>query len=486
MLIGREKERTDLEELIASDKSEFVAVYGRRRIGKTFLIREVCRYQFAFEHTGLKNMVAGADGQDVPVKDAMRKQLVEFAVSLRRYGRIKKAVPKDWFAAFHLLEELLSSKPEGRKVVFLDECPWMDTPRSDFLAALDHFWNGWCTMRRDIVLIICGSAASWVVNRIDDDVGGLHNRLSRHVYLRPFTLHECEEFVRVKGVVMSRMQLLECFMILGGVPYYWDLLRRDQGMAQNVDALLFAEGAELRREYDHLYMSLFRNPEPYVAVIRALSCRKCGLKREEIVRTAGIPSNGKLTEMLKVLEQCDFIRAYAAPGKGKHDRVFQLIDNFTLFYFRFIEGRENPPPDFWRTFSGTQEACVWRGLAFERVALQHIAQIKRKLGISGVITRQYAWRHFADDEGDAGAQIDLVIERNDAVTNLCEMKCTAEPFEITDGYDARLRARRETFLSETGTRNAVHLTIVSASGLKRNANAFDIQSVVTLDDLFVP
>jgi len=485
MLIGRERERADLEELIASDKSEFVAVYGRRRIGKTFLIREVCRYQFAFEHTGLKNTTIGADGQDVPVRDAMRRQLVEFAVSLRRYGRIKKTIPKDWFAAFHLLEELLSSKPEGRKVVFLDECPWMDTPRSDFLAALDHFWNGWCTMRNDIVLIICGSAASWVVNRIDDDVGGLHNRLSRHVYLRPFTLHECEEFVRVKGVVMSRMQLLECFMILGGVPYYWDLLRRDQGMVQNVDALLFAEGAELRREYDHLYTSLFRNPEPYVAVIRALSRRKCGLRREEIVRAAGVPSNGKLTEMLEVLEQCDFIRAYAAPGKGKHDRVFQLIDNFTLFYFRFIEGRENPPPDFWRTFSGTQEACVWRGLAFERVALQHIAQIKRKLGISGVITRQYAWRHFADGDGDAGAQVDLVIERNDAVTNLCEMKCTAEPFEITDEYDTRLKARRETFLSETGTRNAVHLTLVSANGLKRNANAFDIQSVVTLDDLFV-
>ena len=485
MMIGRERERADLECLMASDKSEFVAVYGRRRIGKTFLIRETCRYKFAFEHTGLKNTIPDGDGREIPVADAMKRQLAEFAVSLRRYGRVKKAVPRDWFAAFHMLEDLLSEKPEGRKVVFLDECPWMDTPRSDFLSALDHFWNGWCTMRTDIVLVICGSAASWVMNKIDDDVGGLHNRLSRHIYLRPFTLHECEEFVRVKGVVMNRMQLLECFMIFGGVPYYWDLLRRDLGMSQNIDLLLFAPGAELRREYGHLYASLFRNPDPYVAIVRALSRKKCGMTREEVIRFAGVPGNGRLTEMLKVLEQCDFIRSYSVPEKASHDRVFQLIDNFTLFYFRFIDGESNSSADYWRTFSGTQEARIWRGLAFERVALLHVEQIKRKLGISGVITRQYAWRHRAEGEQDEGTQIDLVIERNDAVTNLCEMKCTSEPFEISDAYDAKLRGRRETFLSETRTKNAVHLTLVSANGLKPNANAFDIQSVVTLDDLFI-
>ena len=484
MIIGRERERADLENLMVSDKSEFVAVYGRRRIGKTFLIRETCRYQFAFEHTGLKNTLSDENGHDVAVKDATKRQLSEFAVSLRRHGRVKKSVPKDWFAAFHLLEDLLEEKPEGRKIVFLDECPWMDTPRSDFLAALDHFWNGWCTMRKDILLIICGSAASWVLNKIDNDVGGLHNRLSRHIYLRPFSLHECEEFARAKGVVMNRMQLLECYMILGGVPYYWDLLHSDLGMAQNVDALLFAPGAELRREYGHLYASLFRNPDPYVAIIRALSRKKCGMTRDEVIRQSGVPGNGKLTEMLKVLEQCDFIRAYSVPGNRKKDRVFQLVDNFTLFYFRFIEGEDHPPADYWRTFSATQEASVWRGLAFERVALLHVDQIKRKLGISGVITRQYAWRRRTSDEGDEGAQIDLVIERNDAVTNLCEMKCTSEPFEISDAYDTKLRGRREAFLSETGTKNAVHLTIVSANGLKRNANAFDVQSVVTLDDLF--
>ena len=482
-MIGRERERQDLESLIASDKSEFVAVYGRRRVGKTFLIRETCRYQFAFEHTGLKNTYTDANGEDFPVKDAMKKQLAEFAASLRRYGRKGKRIPKDWFEAFHLLEDLLGEQRAGRKIVFIDECPWMDTPRSDFLAALDHFWNGWCTMRKDIVLIICGSAASWVLDKIDEDVGGLHNRLSRHIYLRPFCLRECEEFVRVKGVVLNRRQLLEGYMIFGGIPYYWDLLRRDMGLVQNIDALLFSPGGELRKEYTHLYASLFRNPVPFVAIIRALSRKKCGMTREEIVRWADVPANGRLSEMLKILEQCDFIRVYSVPNKVKQDRVYQLIDNFTLFYFRFMEDRGNASADYWSVFSGTQEASVWRGLAFERVALQHIDQIKKRLGISGVITRQYAWRCCAAG-GEEGAQIDLVIERNDAITNLCEIKCTDEPFEISDAYDLRLRGRRERFLSETKTTDAVHLTFISTAGLKANANAFDVQSVVTLDDLF--
>ena len=483
MMIGREREQQDLESLIASEKSEFVAVYGRRRVGKTFLIRETCRYQFTFEHTGLKNTYSDVNGDEVPVKDATKKQLAEFAVSLRRYGRTGKRKPKDWFEAFHLLEDLLSGKGDGRKIVFIDECPWMDTPRSDFLAALDHFWNGWCTMRKDIVLIICGSAASWVLDKIDEDVGGLHNRLSRHIYLRPFSLRECEEFVRVKGVVLNRRQLLEGYMIFGGIPYYWDLLRRDMGLVQNIDALLFAPGGELRNEYAHLYASLFRNPAPFVSIIRALSRKKCGMTREEIVRWADVPANGRLSEMLKILEQCDFIRVYSVPNKVKQDRVYQLIDNFTLFYFRFMEDKGNASSDYWSVFSGTQEASVWRGLAFERVALQHVDQIKKRLGISGVITRQYAWRCRAAGAED-GAQIDLVIERNDAITNLCEIKCTDEPFEISDAYDLRLRGRRERFLSETKTTDAVHLTFISASGLKANANAFDIQSVVTLDDLF--
>ncbi|MBQ6103759.1 MAG: ATP-binding protein [Kiritimatiellae bacterium] len=475
MLIGRENELETLRSVLDSDKSEFVAVYGRRRVGKTFLIREAYDYRFAFEHSGVK----GA---------SMKVQLREFGEKLRKCGRKGKKAPADWFEAFRWLGELLESRNEpGKMVVFLDECPWMDTPKSGFAGALDHFWNGWATMRKDVVLIVCGSAASWVASKIDEDTGGLHNRLTRHVYLRPFTLHECDLLAKSRGIVMNRAQTLECYMVFGGIPYYWELLRRDQGLAQNVDRILFAPRGDLHDEFDHLYTALFRRPEPYLRIIRALGGRRSGLTRDELIAASGLTGNGKLTRMLRELEQCDFIRSYSVPGKGKgrHGALYQLMDNFTLFYFRFLDGVREPAPDFWTASEGSQAVRTWCGLAFERVALQHVAQIKRKLGISGVATRTYEWR-YAPEDGDsgAGAQIDLVIDRADRVTNLCEMKCTAAPFEITDDYDRRLRQKRETYREKTGTRNAIHLTMVSAGGVRRNANWNDIQSEVTLDDLF--
>ena len=484
MLIGRENEKMELETAIDSDKSEFVAVYGRRRVGKTFLIREVCNYSFSFEHTGVKSVRSEEEGDGRKSRcDGMKYQLEAFAASLRRYGFNRRRNPRNWREAFLFLSEVLEKKPTGRKIVFLDECPWMDTPRSDFLPALDHFWNGWCTMRKDVVLIICGSAASWVVGQIDGDVGGLHNRLTRHVYLRPFNLGECERFAMAKGLVMTRTQMLECYMIFGGVPYYWDLLRKDQGFAQNIDRLLFARGGALVDEYSHLYRALFRKPEPYMAVVRALGTKKCGMDRDEIIAETGLVGNGKLTEVLKTLEQCDFIRAYSLPNKAKNDRIFQLIDNFTLFHFKFIEGVANPMPNFWSAAEQTQAVRIWCGHAFERVALQHIDQIKVKLGISGVITRVYGWRCGAGEDYESGAQIDLVIDRDDRVTNLCEVKYRKGEFVIDDKYDLLLQSRREMFIDETRTASAVHLTMITVNGVRRNANWHDIQSEVTLDDL---
>ncbi len=472
MFIGRERECADLRLALESDKSEFIAVYGRRRIGKTFLIREAYGYQFAFEHSGIK----GA---------SQKMQLREFGESLRKYGARKRTAPSDWHEAFRRLGDILDARGgTGKKVVFLDECPWMDTPKSGFIGALDHFWNGWATMRKDIVLVICGSAASWVAGKIAENVGGLHNRLTRHVYLRPFTLRECDLLAKSRGVEMNREQTLECYMILGGVPYYWELLRRDLGPSQNIDRMLFAHGGDLSDEYDHLYTALFRKPEPYLAIIRALGRKKAGMTRGELIAASGLGGNGKFSRMLRELEQCDFIRSYSSPGKALHGMIYQLMDNFTLFYFKFLDGVRNPAPDYWTSAAATPSVRAWCGLAFERVALQHLRQIKRALGISGVSTRAFAWRYIPENEEECGTQIDLIIDRADRVVNLCEMKYTSAPFEISNAYDAVLRRKRETFVRETGTRSAVHLTMVSANGLRRNENSSDIQSVVTLDDLF--
>ena len=339
-------------------------------------------------------------------------------------------------------------------------------------------------MRKDIVLVICGSAASWVSSKIDRNVGGLHNRLTRQIYLRPFTLAECEALVRANGHVMNRDQILEGYMVMGGVPYYWDLLRTDISLVQNIDELFFAPHGELSDEFDHLFLALFRKPKLYISVIRALGTKKCGMTRNEIIAATRTKGNGRLSRVLKELAQCDFIRAYAEPGRRKRDLVYQLIDNYVLFYFRFIDGETNLMPNFWSVSQTTQAVRIWCGLAFERVALQHLEAIKRKLGISGVVTRTYGWRFRDDGKDGDGAQIDLVIERDDKVVNLCEMKYTAGPFAITDEYDRRLKIKREVYAEQTGTSDAIHLTMVSAHGLKANANASDVQSVITLDDLF--
>lgn len=473
MLVGRENERKTLIGLLETDKSEFVAVYGRRRVGKTFLVRESYNYQFAFEHTGLR-------------KGGFRKQLKSFRDKLIRYGYVDCPALKDWADAFLRLGELLEKAPEGKKVVFLDECPWLDTARSGFLDELDHFWNDWCTMRKDIVLVICGSAASWIVEKVIDNYGGLHNRLTRQVFVRQFTLHECEELVRAKGIVFNRRQILECYMIMGGVPYYWDLLDKSLGFAQNIDALFFRRKGELSEEYDHLYSSLFRNPVPYLKVISALGKRRYGMSREELVRMTKIPTSGNLTKVLKALVQCDFVRTYNLPGRRVRDCIYQLVDNFTIFYQRFMGDRANRMENFWATAGNTQPVRIWCGLAFERVVLQHEEQIKRKLGISGVVTRTYGWRHASASEGDEGAQVDLVLDRDDRVVNICEVKYRRdeEPYALSDEEDRNLLNKREIYARETGTSSAIHLTMVTVNGLRHNTAWNDVQSEVTLDDLF--
>ncbi len=459
MLIGRENEQKRLKDLLETDKSEFVAVYGRRRIGKTFLIRESYSYQFAFEHTGLR-------------KGGLKKQLKAFRDKLCKCGYRDCPNLNDWADAFLRLGELLEKKPEGKKVVFLDE--------------LDHFWNDWCTMRKDIVLVICGSAASWIVEKVIDDYGGLHNRLTRQVYLRPFTLHECEEMARAKGIVFNRRQILECYMVMGGVPYYWDLLDRSLGLAQNIDALFFRRKGELSDEYDHLYSSLFRAPEPYLKVISALGKKRYGLTRDEIVKATRIPTSGNLTKVLKALVQCDFVRTYSLPGRGVRECIYQLVDNFTIFHQRFLGDRSNRMENFWSASENTQSVRIWCGLAFERVALQHEDQIKRKLGISGVVTRTYGWRHVAEGEDGDGAQVDLVLDRNDRVVNICEVKYRRgeEQYVLSDDEDRNLVNKREAYIRDTGTTSAVHLTMVTVNGVRHNAAWNDIQSEVTLDDLF--
>ena len=469
-MIGREKEIQALERAAASPKSEFVAVYGRRRIGKTYLIRKTFGSRLLFGHAGVENV--GLDGQ-----------LRAFRSSFRDAGGDPKTKIASWFDAFDALKDLIRSSPAPKKILFLDELPWMDTPKSNFVPALEFFWNGWASARDDILLVVCGSATSWIVSHVLKARGGLHNRVSEQLRLRPFTLGECARYASELGLELSRQDLAEAYMALGGVAWYWSLLRPGTSLARNIDALFFEPDASLGLEYSRLYASLFKNPEPYMRVVEALGGKGRVLLLAELEKNCRLPESGKLSKILEELEQCGFVRRYRPFGARKKGSVVQLLDAFTLFHFRFVKGNVNGDPAFWSSSFGKPFHGTWAGLAFERLCLLHQEQICRALGISGVAHGICSWR-CAPGGGHAGAQVDLAIDRDDRIVNLCEMKWCEAPYEVDSVEAGRLRNRREAFIRETGTRKAVHLTLVTPWGLKQNLHSGVFQSVVSFDDLF--
>jgi len=468
-MIGREAEKASLIRFSESDKPEFVVVFGRRRVGKTFLIREFFGNRFTFYHTGMANT-------------EMETQLDNFNSSLHKYGIIPYPKVSNWLEAFEQLIHLLSNKKQkGKTVVFIDEMPWMDTPRSGFVQALEYFWNSWASAQKDMLLIVCGSASSWIMNKLIKNHGGLHNRITQQIHLRPFNLGECEEYFQKHNIVLNRHQIVENYMIFGGIPYYLSLMQKQFSMAQNVDNMCFAENGILRYEFDNLYASLFRNYENHLKIVGVLSKKTKGMTREEIIENTQLPNGGGLTKTLEELELCSFIRKYRAIGKKERQSLFQLTDFFTLFYFNFMSDNSFNDERFWTNFIENARHRAWSGYAFEQVCLAHLPQIKRKLGIAGVLTNTASWR---SGETDNGAQIDLLIERNDKVINLCEMKYVQEQFVIDKKQDENLRNKRASFKRETKTKKVVHLTMVTTYGVKRNEYWGNIQSEVTMDDLF--
>ena len=455
-IIGRSDERTRLEEINRSGRPEFVVVYGRRRVGKTYLVSQHFGNAFAFKTAGLS-------------KGTSAQQLSAFADDLRASGSDHSGDPSNWIEAFAWLRELLESAAATRDaethrlIVFIDEMPWFDTPRSGFRTALEHFWNVWASAREDILLIACGSSTSWIVNNLLSSTGGFFDRVTHVIDLQPLTLTECRTYLEWRGIPYSERQVVECYMIFGGIPYYLELQRPGMSLAQNVDGLLFRQGGQLVPEFDRLFRTLFRNPEPYVDVVRLLAGKRAGMTREEVNTGTGLQGRA-LTKVLKDLELCGFTRGYRDFTKQKKNRIHQLVDPFTLFYLTFVEkkGLES-----WIGFVGSPAHSAWAGLSFEMVCLAHVDLIKRDLGISGVQTTACAWR---STEADPGAQIDLLIDRRDDVINLCEMKYSEGTYLMSAADEDSVRNKMVAFRTETGTRKAVHPVLVTLDGARHNAH----------------
>ena len=468
-IIGRDRERHILERCENSKKPEFVAVYGRRRVGKTFLITQYFNNKFTFSVTGVSN-------------GRMKDQLYVFHASLKKHFQTDAGIPTDWFQAFGLLEEMIEQDiTSSRKVLFFDEMPWLDTQKSNFLSALEHFWNAFASKRNDILLIVCGSAASWVIKKLIKNYGGLHNRVTETIVVEPFLLCDCEEFYRSRGIAMNRQQIAEAYMILGGIPFYMDAMDKMFGLNQNIDLLFFENNSKLGNEYDRLYRSLFRYADNHIRVAEVLSKNNTGMTRQELSATSGISDGGGLTNILSEMEACGLVDRSYEFKRRKNGDYYKLIDFFSLFYYKFLKVQKVHDPHFWTNFLSYPAHRAWCGYAFERLCMTHIRQIKQRLGISGVITEIYTFRSIRQK---GGAQIDIIIDRRDDVINLCECKYSGMPYELTETDAVSLERKKAVFLEETGTKKAIHMTMITANGLVQNAYRNEIQSEITLDDLF--
>ena len=466
--IGRKQEIDTLKSIMKSGRPEFVAVYGRRRVGKTFLIQQFFDNKFTFAATGI------IDGNK-------KEQFHSFYKSLKNAG-YKGKLPETWLEAFDILASTIENYgTRGRKVVYIDELPCFDTPKSGFVRALGYFWNSWASTRKDVVLIVCGSATSWIVDYIFNNRAGLHNRLTHRIYLRQFSLSETEKYLKSRGFKWKRQMILNAYMMLGGVPYYLSLLDCKLSLAQNIDHIYFEDGAELSMEYQHLYMSLFKMPEQYVRIVVTLAANKQGMTRNEIANALSIPSSGTLSKQLVSLVNCDIIRRYVTKARGKiklKDTYYQLVDLFSLFHLSFAN--KNAFLDFWEQNAKTAAVRTWLGLAFEHVCNVHFRQIRSALGLDRIAVEYYSWR----SKEPPRAQIDMVIERADGLANICEIKYSSSPYVITAEQDMKFRNRMAAFANVVSSQLGLVPTWITTYGLFKNEYSIDVQYQVTMDDLF--
>ena len=469
-IVGRKKELSLINQYFNSGKAEFIAVYGRRRVGKTFLIRQHFRNQFAFDMTGI-------------MEGTKSEQMTAFHTALKTYGYTGKK-NTNWIDAFFALRQVLESRiEEGKRcVIFIDELPCLDTPKAGFVNALGHFWNNWANWQSEIMLIVCGSATSWMVRNVIDNHGGLHDRITHEIHLHPFTLTETEEFFKLNGFSWNRLSIMQTYMAIGGIPYYMSLFERTDSPATGLDRLFFSGNAELKNEYRRLFSSLFKNPHPYLEIITLLSKHPKGMTREEISTELKTSNNGKLGEMLTDLIYCDFLQKNNVREKRikSNSAIYQLIDFYTIFYNTFAN-KNIMEEHFWTRNINTPEINIWYGLAFERVCKAHIEKIKTALGIASVSTEYYSWRSNLIEKG---AQIDIIIDRADNTINLCEVKYSENLYSLDKEEYMKIQNRISVFKEATNTRSNIIPTMITTFGMKEGTYSDQIIAKINMEDLF--
>ncbi|MFK7784489.1 MAG: ATP-binding protein [Crocinitomicaceae bacterium] len=473
-LIGRRREKAIMESLLQDDKAHMLALIGRRRVGKTFLIRTTYREHIVFEMTGLK---------DAPLD----QQLLNFTFQFNQF--FPKMNPltglTEWLTAFQkLTEQIQQLAPTIKPVLFFDELPWIAGKRSGFIEALAHWWNNWAS-QQNILLVVCGSAAAWMIDHIVNAKGGLHNRITKLITLQPFTLSETKEFLQSREIKMSNYQIVQLYMTLGGIPHYLEQLQKGKSAVQNIQEICFNRNGALNSEFDNLYSALFDNAQNHIAVIKALASKSKGLDRKEILSKTNIKDGGWFSSLLTELETSGFITSLRPLEKKKKDTLFRLTDEFTLFYLTFMQGKRNTDSNYWIGMSQTQEYKIWCGYAFENVCAKHISSLKKALGIGGIQAEVSSFLHRKNDKYHKGFQVDLLIDRKDDVLTICEMKFYSDEYKITSDYAKKIHTRREGMKALNSPKKHVEVVFISTFGVVDNEQRSDyVDHDLKMDVLF--
>lgn len=473
-IIGRIKEKEDMKSYLNDNKAHLLAIIGRRRVGKTFLIREVYKENKVFEMTGLKD----AD---------LHNQLINFSLQMNEYFNSKEQYdkPDNWLIALNQLSKSISNLRTNQKpVVFFDEVPWIASKRSGFTEALAHWWNNWAS-QQNIIVVLCGSAASWMLEHIVNAKGGLHNRINKLITLMPFTLAETKEFLEEKGIKISHYQIVQLYLAMGGIPHYLEQINKGKSAAQNIQEMCFTKDGILRNEFENLYPALFDNANNHVKIIKALASKSKGLERQEILKQTNMSDGGWFSNILNELESSGFISTFEPLEKKKKDTLFRLTDEYSFFYLNFIEGKNKLQSDDWMSISSGQEYRIWCGYAFENLCMKHANYIKKALGISGVKTNVNSFLHRKNETYEKGFQIDMLIDRKDNIINICEMKFYSDEFSISSDYAKKLRTKKEGLKAVTGTKKMIHTTFITTYGIVDNQNKIDfVDNDFTIDIFF--
>lgn len=468
MIIGRKKEIKKLEDSLYGNESELIAIYGRRRVGKTFLIREVYKKHIVFELTGLYN-------------GNMKAQLRNFHEQLKsassQFNDTK--IPKDWFDAFGLLKSYLNGlKGKKKKVIFIDEFPWIATTRSGFLMLFENFWNTYCTNRNDLVVVICGSAAAYMVQKIINNKGGLYNRITYKIQLEAFNLNETELFLKSRGINFNHYSIIQLYMAIGGIPHYLKMIKKGESIVQNIDRLCFEKGGELSNEFNEVFKSLFKDSKLHETIIRGLSTSQKGITRDNLLNECKLPSNGDFSRALNELIDSGFVIKYTPFNKKNRESLLRLTDEFSAFHLKYIEPYHGQGAGTWNKLFSKPTNVIWSGFVFETICLKHVEQIKKALKIEGIYSTNSSWTN-------GKAQIDLVIARDDNRVNICEMKFYNKEFIIDDSEFKILRNKRDQFIEDTGVKAQVVISMITTYGVSKNANYFEIvENNFKMDCLF--